>query len=224
MSLVVQPLAFVERSRLCRRLLSDQSQSHIQQRPPAVWSTKTDASHNCCAKSAYCRYVCNQYSSISYMASAKIARRQEETPESRKRQPVACPFDGVRMSVSDSGSGGRRSDACHTQNNRHHLPSRQSTRDGGAAGTSLEALLFTQLRHTPPAPAHDSKHPQLRIRTEDDQQERDSFLCCDAPFRVRVGHPQEGNVEDDEDTSDDDCGYCEERKARQDGSFGCLEV
>jgi hypothetical protein len=91
------------------------------------------------------------------------------------------------------------------------------------AGASLQTLLFTQLRHTPPAPAHDSKHPQLRIGTKDNQQECDSFLCCNAPVRVRVGHPQEGNVEDDEDASYDDCRDCEERKAGQDGSFGGLE-
>ena len=81
----------------------------------------------------------------------------------------------------------------------------------GAA--SSKTLFFTQLRHTPPTPAHDGKHPQLRIRAEDNQQERGSFLRRDAPVRVRVGHPEKGDVEDDEDTSEDDCGDCEKRKA-----------
>lgn len=91
------------------------------------------------------------------------------------------------------------------------------------AGASSKTLFLTQLRHAPPTPAHDGKHPQLCVRTEDDQQERNSFLCRDAPVRVRVGHPQEGDVEDDERTSEDDRGDCEERKTRQDRSFGCLK-
>ena len=91
------------------------------------------------------------------------------------------------------------------------------------AAASSKTLFFTQLRHTPPTPAYDGKHPQLCIRAEDDQQERDGFLCCDAPVRVCVGHPEEGDVEDDEDTSESYCGDREKCKARQDGSFGCLE-
>ena len=83
-----------------------------------------------------------------------------------------------------------------------------------AGAASSKTLFFTQLRHTPPTPAHDSKHPQLRIRAEDDQQERGSFLRRDAPVSGYVSaHPEKGDVEDDEDTSEDDCGDCEKRKA-----------
>jgi len=82
------------------------------------------------------------------------------------------------------------------------------------ADASSNTLLLAQLRHTPPTPAYNGEHPQLCVRAEDDQQECNSFLCCDAPVRVRVGHPQERDIEDDKDASEDNRWDCEKREAR----------
>lgn len=85
-------------------------------------------------------------------------------------------------------------------------------------------LAFGQPRHTPSTPTHDRKDPQLRVRAEDDEQKRDGFLCCHAPVRVRVGHPKEGNIDDDKDASKNDRRDRKKRKTGQNWAFGCLEA
>lgn len=75
----------------------------------------------------------------------------------------------------------------------------------------------------PPAQAHDREHPDFSVRTEDDEQERNSLLRRDAPSRVGVGYPEEGNVEDDEDAAKNENWYGEQGEAGEDGAFGCLE-
>jgi len=92
------------------------------------------------------------------------------------------------------------------------------------SGASLKISFLTQLRHAPPTPTNESKHPQLCVRAEDNEHECNGFLCRLAPVWVRVGHPQEGNVEDNEDASQNDSRDCKKRETGQDGTFGCLEL
>jgi len=88
----------------------------------------------------------------------------------------------------------------------------------------LADLTFVQSRHLPPTQAHDREHPDFCVRAENDEQERDCFLRCDAPVWIGVGYPEEGDVEDDEYAAQDEDWYCEEGEAREDGAFGCLEI
>ena len=76
----------------------------------------------------------------------------------------------------------------------------------------------------PPAQEHDREHPDFGVRTEDDEQERDCFLRCDAPVRIGVGYPEEGDVENDKDAAQDEDWYGEQGEAGEDGAFGCLEM